>query len=119
MHGLLEALDERVTVFPNDRPDRSDIGRLLAMTYGMTVGPRLKAPVDVLHYPLTVPVPRFAGPTVVTLHDLQHVELPSFFFSHTSAVWLSVTVPSPLSTNRESVHLLVSKVQLPLQASSP
>src|SRR4051794_41869844 len=49
------------------------------MTYGMTLGPRLKAPIDVLHYPLTVPVPRFAGPTVVTLHDLQHLELPSFF----------------------------------------
>jgi glycosyltransferase involved in cell wall biosynthesis len=68
-----------VTVFPNERPDRSDAGRLLAMTYGMTVGPRLDASVDVLHYPLTVPVPRFAGPTVVTLHDLQHLELPSFF----------------------------------------
>jgi glycosyltransferase involved in cell wall biosynthesis len=26
-----------------------------------------------------VPVPRFAGPTVVTLHDLQHIELPGFF----------------------------------------
>src|SRR4051794_21607528 len=49
------------------------------MTYGMTLGPRLKAPIDVLHYPLTVPVPRFRGPTVVTLHDLQHVELPEFF----------------------------------------
>jgi glycosyltransferase involved in cell wall biosynthesis len=45
----------------------------------MTFGPRLRAPVDVVHYPLTVPVPRFGGPTVVTLHDLQHLELPSFF----------------------------------------
>jgi glycosyltransferase involved in cell wall biosynthesis len=68
-----------VTVLPNEHPDRSDLGRLLAMTYGMSVGPRLDAPVDVLHYPLTVPVPRFDGPTVVTLHDLQHLELPGFF----------------------------------------
>jgi glycosyltransferase involved in cell wall biosynthesis len=68
-----------VTVFPNPHPDRSDAGRLLAMAYAMSVGPRLRAPVDVLHYPLTVPVPRFAGPAVVTLHDLQHLELPSFF----------------------------------------
>jgi glycosyltransferase involved in cell wall biosynthesis len=45
----------------------------------MTIAPRLHGAVDVLHYPLTVPVPRFAGQSVVTLHDLQHVELPSFF----------------------------------------
>jgi glycosyltransferase involved in cell wall biosynthesis len=68
-----------VTVFPNPRPERSDAGRLLAMAYGMSVGPRLRATVDLLHYPLTVPVPRFAGPAVVTLHDLQHLELPTFF----------------------------------------
>lgn len=61
------------------RPGRSDLTRLLAMAYGMSVERRLPAAVDVLHYPLTVPVPRFTGPTVVTLHDLQHLELPSFF----------------------------------------
>jgi glycosyltransferase involved in cell wall biosynthesis len=80
VRGLLSSeLGERLTVFPNERPERSDVGKLLAITAGMTVGRRLRAPVDVLHYPLTVPVPRFAGPTVVTLHDLQHIELPSFF----------------------------------------
>jgi glycosyltransferase involved in cell wall biosynthesis len=79
VRGLLGELGDRVTVFENERPGRSDPARLAAMTYGMTVGPRLRAAVDVLHYPLTVPVPRFSGPTVVTLHDLQHVELPSFF----------------------------------------
>jgi glycosyltransferase involved in cell wall biosynthesis len=79
VRGLLSELGDRVTVFPNPRPGRSDVGRLLTMAYGMTVAPRLRAPVDVLHYPLTVPVPRFAGPTVVTLHDLQHLELPGFF----------------------------------------
>jgi glycosyltransferase involved in cell wall biosynthesis len=79
VRGLIGELGDELTVLPNDHPDRSDPARLLAMTYGMTVGPRLREPVDVLHYPLTVPVPRFAGPTVVTLHDLQHVELPEFF----------------------------------------
>jgi glycosyltransferase involved in cell wall biosynthesis len=82
VRGLLSELGDEVTVFPNSRPERSDLGRLVAMTYGMTVGPRLRDPgVDVLHYPLTVPVPRFDGPTVVTLHDLQHLELRSFFSS--------------------------------------
>ena len=34
---------------------------------------------DVVHYPLTVPSPRRDAPTVVTLHDIQHRDLPEFF----------------------------------------
>jgi glycosyltransferase involved in cell wall biosynthesis len=34
---------------------------------------------DVLHHPLTVPAPRPRGPSVVTLHDVLHRELPSAF----------------------------------------
>jgi glycosyltransferase involved in cell wall biosynthesis len=34
---------------------------------------------DVLHYPLTVPTPGTQKPTVVTLHDTQHRDLPEFF----------------------------------------
>lgn len=33
---------------------------------------------DVVHYPVTVPLPSTNRPTVVTLHDLQHRELPEF-----------------------------------------
>jgi glycosyltransferase involved in cell wall biosynthesis len=35
--------------------------------------------VDVVHYALTVPLPRTKVPTVVTLHDVQHRDLPEFF----------------------------------------
>jgi glycosyltransferase involved in cell wall biosynthesis len=35
--------------------------------------------VDVVHYALTVPVPRSDAPSVVTLHDIQHRDLPDFF----------------------------------------
>jgi glycosyltransferase involved in cell wall biosynthesis len=35
--------------------------------------------VDVLHYALTVPIPHTKAPTVVTLHDVQHRDLPGFF----------------------------------------
>jgi glycosyltransferase involved in cell wall biosynthesis len=35
--------------------------------------------VDVLHYPLTVPIPRSAGPTAVTIHDLLHHDHPEHF----------------------------------------
>jgi glycosyltransferase involved in cell wall biosynthesis len=33
----------------------------------------------VLHYALTVPIPRTKAPSVVTLHDVQHRDLPGFF----------------------------------------
>jgi glycosyltransferase involved in cell wall biosynthesis len=35
--------------------------------------------VDVVHYALTVPLPKTTTPTVVTLHDVQHRDLPDFF----------------------------------------
>jgi glycosyltransferase involved in cell wall biosynthesis len=35
--------------------------------------------VDVVHYALTVPLPRTKAPTVVTLHDVQHRDHPDFF----------------------------------------
>jgi glycosyltransferase involved in cell wall biosynthesis len=37
---------------------------------------------DLLHYPLTVPFPRFKGPTVVTLRDIQHHALPEQWWPH-------------------------------------
>jgi glycosyltransferase involved in cell wall biosynthesis len=42
------------------------------------VGARV-ASLDVVHYALTVPIPRTKAPTVVTLHDIQHRDLPEFF----------------------------------------
>ena len=34
---------------------------------------------DAMHYPLTVPSPGAQAPTIVTLHDVQHRDLPEFF----------------------------------------
>src|SRR5262245_65536990 len=42
------------------------------------VGDRF-AHLDVVHYPLTVPSPHVDVPTIVTLHDVQHRDLPEFF----------------------------------------
>jgi glycosyltransferase involved in cell wall biosynthesis len=55
---------------------RSRGERVLGMLRGRL---RRETGLDVLHYPLTVPVPRSTSPTVVTLHDLQHVDLPHLF----------------------------------------
>jgi glycosyltransferase involved in cell wall biosynthesis len=37
------------------------------------------AGLDVIHYPVTVPIPQTAAPCVVTVYDLQHHDLPEFF----------------------------------------
>jgi glycosyltransferase involved in cell wall biosynthesis len=55
--------------------------RLLAMARG-AVSPgyaRLLEGADVVHYPLTVPIPLTRRPSIVTLHDVQHRDLPRMF----------------------------------------
>ena len=37
------------------------------------------ATLDAIHYPLTVPSPGASAPSVVTLHDVQHRDIPEFF----------------------------------------
>lgn len=65
--------------------------RTLAMA-GAGLAPWLAArdvpsDLDVLHHPLTVPVPRPRGvPLVTTVHDLQHHELPQLF-SRSERLW--------------------------------
>ena len=34
---------------------------------------------DVVHFPLTIELPRTSAPKVVTLHDVQHLDLPAMF----------------------------------------
>jgi glycosyltransferase involved in cell wall biosynthesis len=56
--------------------------RLLTMALAAArPGPlrRRLAGCDVVHYPLTVPLPRAEVPTVVTLHDVQHIDLAPLF----------------------------------------
>ncbi|HYJ00525.1 MAG TPA: glycosyltransferase family 1 protein [Thermoleophilaceae bacterium] len=66
------------------RQGDGSLTRLAAMTTA-AVAPRVAArdvprDVDVLHHPVTVPVPRLPGvPTLTTVYDLQHHELPGFF----------------------------------------
>jgi len=57
--------------------------RLAAMTWA-ALSPRrtardVPAGLDVLHYPVTVPIPRVEVPRVITLFDVQHLEMPEFF----------------------------------------
>lgn len=52
--------------------------RLVAMSREAVRKGRL-ADADVVHYPLTIALPRVRARTVVTLHDLQHLDLPALF----------------------------------------
>ena len=57
-------------------------GRLRAMASATLRPGRLRTRLDeadVVHFPLTVPVPPVARPTVVTLLDVQHLDLPHLF----------------------------------------
>ena len=58
--------------------------RLAAMTFAGVapgvVGRDVPGGIDVVHYPVTVPIPRVTGAaSVVSLNDVQHHELPEFF----------------------------------------
>jgi glycosyltransferase involved in cell wall biosynthesis len=57
-------------------------GRLRAMAGAALRPGRLRAEIeraDVVHYPLTVPVPPAEAPSIVTLLDVQHLDLPELF----------------------------------------
>lgn len=66
------------------RPGDSDITRLAAMAFA-GIAPRKAARgvppgLDLLHYPVTVPIPKVPGlPTVVSLFDIQHHDMPHLF----------------------------------------
>ena len=65
------------------RPGDSNATRLAAMLYAKArpraVARDVPSDLSVLHYPVTVPIPQTGLPTVMTLHDVQHHELPESF----------------------------------------
>jgi glycosyltransferase involved in cell wall biosynthesis len=76
---------EVVSEYPSGRTS-------LLKVYGLASGAlrrrrisRHFADIDVVHYPFTVPMPRLAVPSVVTLHDVQHLDLPGMFTPQTRA----------------------------------
>ena len=57
-------------------------GRLAAMALAAARPGRLRARLEgaaIVHYPLTVPAPPVKTPTVLTVHDVQHRDLPRLF----------------------------------------
>jgi len=74
----------KVQHVPSYRPGDSDLTRLLAMGAARITPARtardLPANLDLIHYPVTVPIPRLPGVArVVSLLDVQHHDLPGAF----------------------------------------
>ena len=69
-------------VAPEYRAARTTPERRLAMGEAWARPARLRRRVEgaaVVHYPLTIRLPPVDTPSVVTLHDLQHLDLPAMF----------------------------------------
>ena len=78
--GAAEGLPSELV--PEYRPAHTIPERLLAMSWAAArPGPlrRRLAAADVVHYPLTIRIPTITTPSVITLHDLQHLDLPMLF----------------------------------------
>jgi glycosyltransferase involved in cell wall biosynthesis len=75
--GRLPAIEVKDPPMARRGPGRI-AGMALASVRSKRVQTQLHT-VDVVHYALTVPLPRAKTPTVVTLHDVQHRDLPDFF----------------------------------------
>jgi glycosyltransferase involved in cell wall biosynthesis len=78
--GSAEGLPAEIV--PEYRLARTIPDRLVAMTLAAArPGPlrRHLESADVVHYPLTIRIPPVAAPSVVTLQDVQHLDLPQLF----------------------------------------
>lgn len=79
--------------------------------------------VDAVHYPLTIALPRLDVPSAVTLHDVQHLDLPAMFpraerlfrraFWHTSLRRAArVIVPSEFVAERAVSRLRLDRARI-------
>ncbi|MGI9112031.1 MAG: glycosyltransferase family 4 protein [Gaiellaceae bacterium] len=78
--GAGEGLPE--TVVAEYRAARTAPQRAVAMGLGALAPRRLRRhyeSLDAVHYPLTIALPTLEIPSVVTVHDLQHLDLPHLF----------------------------------------
>jgi glycosyltransferase involved in cell wall biosynthesis len=106
-------------VAPEYRASRSTAGRLRAMTLAALRPGRLRERLrgcHPVHFPLTVPAPSVHGPSVVTLHDVQHRDLSelfsraerafrSFAYDRASRQAAAVIVPSEFVRSRAVARL--------------
>ena len=89
--GAGEGLPE--TSVPEYRSARTVRERFVAMTLAAVRPGKLRerfAGLDAVHYPLTIALPALDVPSVVTVHDLQHLDHPELF-SRAERLWRART----------------------------
>ena len=89
--GAGEGLPE--VAVPEYRDARTVRERFVAMTLAALRPGRLRtrfAELDAVHYPLTIALPTLDAPSVVTVHDLQHLDHPELF-SRAERLWRART----------------------------
>jgi glycosyltransferase involved in cell wall biosynthesis len=64
---------------PGHRPAARAAAMLAAHALPRRLARSVPSDLDLVHFPVTVPIPATALPRVVTLHDIQHHDLPQFF----------------------------------------
>ncbi len=69
---------EVATEYPPARSPRERFVAMARAARSNALAARLDG-ADVVHYPLTIRLPRVDKPSVVTVHDLQHLDLPRMF----------------------------------------
>ena len=70
------------TVVSEFRAGNSGLARSAALARAALFPRRIRrhfAGLDAVHYPLTIPVPKVGAPALLTLHDVQHLDLPEHF----------------------------------------
>jgi glycosyltransferase involved in cell wall biosynthesis len=82
-YGSFERGPVRLHEVSSYRPGDGTLTRTIAMA-GAAAWPgraarEVPGDLDLIHYPVTVPIPATDRPRVVTLHDLQHHDLPHLF----------------------------------------
>jgi glycosyltransferase involved in cell wall biosynthesis len=111
------------------RASTSMPGRIAAMSEGVVRGRRLRrrlAGTDVVHFPLTVMIPRAtAPPAVTTVLDLQHEFLPEFFSraerAYRRAVygWSIRKSRLVVTISRHAARAVVERYELPEERVRP
>lgn len=91
----------RVSQASNFRIGSSRLGRAATLGLGFArprpPGRGFTLDVDLVHYPLTLPVPPACVPTVITLHDVRHRDHPEQF-SPAERAWRRVAYDRPSRT---------------------
>ena len=80
---------------------------------------RALAGVEIVHYPLTIRIPPLDAPSVVTLHDLQHLELPPLFSRGERLFARSPTIARPARRQSSCARARLSPNAPPCCSPSP